>query len=267
MLKHLLTIAGSDSSGGAGIQADLKTFSALGAYGMSAISAITAQNTQGVQAIHLIPPEMLAAQIAAVFDDIRVDAVKIGMLGSAANIVAVAGCLRRHQPAIVVLDPVMVSKGGHPLLDPAAASALAAGLFSFATLLTPNIPEAEVLAGFAIASLADMERAGRALLASGAQAVLVKGGHRQADATDVLVWQGGIQHFPGIRLPAKHTHGTGCSLSSALATWLAAGLDLPEAVDRAKAWVTAGIADGLDIGQGIGPINHFHAWWQRENLA
>lgn len=265
-MKHLLTIAGSDSSGGAGIQADLKTFSALGAYGMSAISAITAQNTQGVRSVHYIPPVMLCAQIEAVFDDIRTDAVKLGMLGSAGHIAVVADCLRRYLPPIVVVDPVMVSKSGHHLLEASAICALIDYLFPLADVLTPNIPEAEVLTGRTIVTLEDMAAAGLTLCERGAKAVLVKGGHRRDCATDVLVWQGGVEHFEGPLFHSRHTHGTGCSLSSALATFLAQGLDLPAAVARAKAWVAQGIVGGLDIGHGIGPINHFHAIWQEAGV-
>ena len=265
-MLQLLTIAGSDSGGGAGIQADLKTWSALGAYGMSAISAVTAQNTTGVQAIHPIPPEILKAQIDSVFSDIRVDGVKIGMVGSADHIDAVRLCLERWRPAIIVLDPVMVAKSGHHLLEPQAMKALIDGLFPLADLLTPNIPEAEALLGRSIESLADMESAGAALRGLGAKAVLVKGGHRRSDATDVLVWQGGVQHFPGVLMNAKHTHGTGCSLSSALTVFIAGGNALPEAVARAKSYVAQGIAHGLNIGHGHGPIHHFYALWGKESL-
>lgn len=264
---HCLTIAGSDSGGGAGIQADLKVFSALGAYGMSAISAVTAQNTRGVQAVHPVPPDMLAAQIDSVCSDIRVDAVKIGMLGGAAHAAAARDCLARWRPPVVVLDPVMVAKGGQSLLDPGAAAALADCLFGLTDLLTPNIPEAEALLGRSIESLDDMALAGMDLRRKGAKAVLVKGGHRRGDATDVLVWEGGVARFPGPLLEARHTHGTGCSLSSALAVYLARGFALPDAVAAAKAYVAAGIAGGLAIGGGIGPINHFHAWWPAEAMA
>jgi len=263
-MKHLLTIAGSDSSGGAGIQADLKTFSALGCYGMSVICAVTAQNTRGVAASRILDPEIVAAQLDAVFDDIRVDAVKIGMLGDAATIRCVAGILRERRPPIVVLDPVMVSKSGHRLLEPEAASALLSRLFPMASLVTPNIPEAEAFTGSRIDDASRMETAAKRLLDLGARAVLLKGGHLAGEATDILVDAQGKREYSGPRIDARHTHGTGCSLSSAIAALMARGSSLRDAVGEAKAWVAQGIREGLDIGSGCGPIHHFHEFYDAE---
>jgi hydroxymethylpyrimidine/phosphomethylpyrimidine kinase len=260
-MKQLLTIAGSDSSGGAGIQADLKTFSALGCYGMSAICAVTAQNTEGVAASRILDPEIVVDQLDAIFDDIRVDAVKIGMLGDASTIGCVAGVLRERRPPIVVLDPVMVSKSGHRLLEPEAASALISLLFPLATLVTPNIPEAEAIAGGRIENIAQMEAAARKLMELGAKAVLLKGGHLAGEAVDLLVDAGGKREYPGPRVDARHTHGTGCSLSSAIAALIARGSSLHDAAGEAKAWVAQGIREGLDIGAGCGPIHHFHEFY------
>ena len=266
-MKHLLTIAGSDSSGGAGIQADLKTFSALGTYGMSVICAVTAQNTRGVRSFLPVDLGLIEAQIDAVFEDIRVDAVKIGMLGNAETTRLVARKLKAYRPPFVVLDPVMVAKSGHRLLDPAAEAVLAEELLPLADLVTPNLPEAEALAGFAVKDPAAMERAATALRSKGAKAVLVKGGHLaegSGGVPDLLADAEGFQVFPGERLEARHTHGTGCSLSSALAALLARGLGLREAVKQAKAWVARGIREGLPVGGGCGPIHHFHEFYDPE---
>ena len=252
-LKHLLTIAGSDSSGGAGVQADLKTFAAHGTFGMSVITAVTAQNTQGVTQVQDISPEVITAQIDAVFSDIRVDAVKIGMVSRPESIHAIAEGLRKWQPAIVVLDPVMVSKSGYPLLQPEAQHALIQELL----LVTPNLPEAEVLAQMKVETKAQMVEVARRILALGAQAVLVKGGHL-TDAADDYLYDG--QHelwLTGKHYDTKHTHGTGCTLSSALACELAQGKSLPDAVRAGKAYVTEAIRYGLDIGGGCGPTHHF----------
>jgi hydroxymethylpyrimidine/phosphomethylpyrimidine kinase len=263
-MKRILSIAGSDSSGGAGIQADLKAFAALGTYGMSAICAITAQNTTGVFASRMLDPEIVAAQIDAVFDDIRVDAVKIGMLGDAVIVRAVAQSLSKRRLPILVLDPVMVSKSGHRLLESDAAGALISLLLPLSSLITPNIPEAEALTGMSIADLGGMEEAAGRLRGLGASAVLVKGGHLEKDATDILVDESGCQAFPGQRIDARHTHGTGCSLSAAIAALMARGLPLREAVERAKAYVAQGIRQGLGIGSGCGPIHHFHPFYDAE---
>lgn len=261
ILPHALTIAGSDSGGGAGIQADLKTFSALGVYGMSAITAVTVQNTTSVLGVQEMPPDIVAGQIDAVFSDIRVDAVKIGMLFSAATITAVAGCLRRWQPRFVVLDPVMISKSGHALMQPEAGTALQRELLPLATLVTPNIPEAEAITGLAIASRDDLEKAARAIIALGAKAVLVKGGHSTGDADDLLFDGCGCHWLPGARLAVRNTHGTGCTLSSAIAALSARGLALPEACQQAKDYVRGAMAAGLEIGHGCGPLHHFYQWY------
>jgi hydroxymethylpyrimidine/phosphomethylpyrimidine kinase len=258
MIPVVLTIAGSDSSAGAGIQADLKAISANGGYGASVITAITAQNTRGVTAAVELDLDLIRAQADAVFDDLRVAAVKTGMLASAAVIETVAKLLRDHRPPHYVLDPVMVSKTGFPLLRPEAVGALRETLLPLATLLTPNVHEARALTGLAVRTPAEAEAAGRQLLAAGAGAVLVKGGHlEERPATDVLVTPEGVRVFPGEHVDARHTHGTGCTYSAAIATQLAHGRSLVDAITRAKAYVTEAIRAGLAIGQGIGPTDHF----------
>jgi hydroxymethylpyrimidine/phosphomethylpyrimidine kinase len=260
-----VTIAGSDSGGGAGIQADLKTFSALGVYGASVITAITAQNTVGVTGIHDVPPAMIAAQIDAVFSDLAVNAVKIGMLSVPLAIGVVAAGLDRWKQTQVVLDPVMVATSGDRLLAPEATHALARDLFPRALLITPNLHEAAALTDMPFAQNEDEMRAqAHALLALGANAVLIKGGHAQAaDATDLLVTRDAVARFTAEKIDTKNTHGTGCTLSSAIAAGLAKGATLSDAVANAKAYVTAAIAaaDELTIGHGHGPVHHFHAWW------
>jgi hydroxymethylpyrimidine/phosphomethylpyrimidine kinase len=260
-----VTIAGSDSGGGAGIQADLKTFSALGVYGASVITALTAQNTRGVQAIHDVPPDFVAAQIDSVFSDLAVQAVKIGMLSRPAVIAAVARGLKRHRAGPVVLDPVMVAASGDPLLAPDAVEALRGELIPLADLVTPNLPEAAAILGEPLAAdEAAMARQARAIRALGARAVLVKGGHGSGpESTDVFVDAAGTTRLAAPRLDTRNTHGTGCTLSSAVAAGLARGLDLPAALRMAKAYIGAAIAaaDGLRIGSGHGPVHHFHALW------
>ncbi len=263
MVACALTIAGSDSGGGAGIQADLKTFSALGVYGASVLTAVTAQNTVAVTAVHAVPPEVVAAQIAAVLDDIRVDAVKIGMLGDAALIETVAEALAGYRGP-VVLDPVMVAKGGARLLPEAARAALIVHLLPRADLLTPNLPEAAALLGLPEAvSDADMRDQGARLRDLGAKAVLMKGGHAAGETcTDWLI---AVEpnRLDAPRIATRNTHGTGCSYSSAIAAGLAQGLGLSEAVTRAHGWLHAAIraADRLEIGHGHGPVHHFHEVW------
>ncbi len=258
MIPVVLTIAGSDSSAGAGIQADLKAISANGGYGASVITAITAQNTQGVTAAVELDLDLIRAQADAVFGDLRVAAVKTGMLASAAVIETVAKALRDHRPPHYVLDPVMVSKTGFPLLRPEAVGALRETLLPLATLVTPNVHEARALTGLPVRTPAEAEAAGRQLVAAGAGAVLVKGGHlEERPATDVLVTREGVRVFPGEYLDARHTHGTGCTYSAAIATQLAHGWPLEEAIARAKAYVTEAIRGGLPVGQGIGPTDHF----------
>lgn len=265
-MKHLLTIAGSDSSGGAGVQADLKTFAAHGAYGMSVITAVTAQNTLGVTAVQDILPDIIAAQIDAVFSDIRVDAVKIGMLSRVETICCVAERLRYWQPAIVVLDPVMVSKSGYALLQPEACQALVRELLPLATLATPNLPEAETLLQRSIADRDAMIQAAHDLLTMGMKAVLLKGGHLSGSADDFLLTDQGEAWFKGERIVSSHTHGTGCTLSSALAVNLANGLSMFDAVKDSKAYVAEGIRHGLAIGGGCGPTHHFYGLYKKAGL-
>jgi hydroxymethylpyrimidine/phosphomethylpyrimidine kinase len=259
-----LTIAGSDSSGGAGIQADLKTFAAFGVYGASVITALTAQNTQGVTGIHQVPAEFVTAQIDAVFGDLDVKAVKIGMVSQPAVIESIVTGLQRWSPKHIVLDPVMVATSGDRLLAPDAIEALRTRLIPRASLLTPNLPEAAALLDEQIASSeSQIESQGKRLLAMGAGAVLIKGGHEEsAESIDYLFCSAGALALAAPRIPTKNTHGTGCSLSSAIAAGLAKGDDLETAVRNAKTWVTAAIAavDRLSVGHGHGPIHHFHAF-------
>jgi hydroxymethylpyrimidine/phosphomethylpyrimidine kinase len=259
-----VTIAGSDSSGGAGIQADLKTFSASGVYGASVITALTAQNTKGILAIHDVPAAFIAQQIDAVFSDFDVGAVKIGMLGGAAAIDAVAAGLERHRQRNVVLDPVMAASSGEKLL-PADAMGRLRALIPRVRVLTPNLPEAAILLGAPPAGdESEMRAQAQKLLALGAAAVLIKGGHGKGpESVDILVDADGCQRFASPRVATDNTHGTGCTLAAAIAAGLAKGLALNEAVRIAKAYVSAAIAaaDRLEVGAGRGPVHHFHAWW------
>lgn len=265
MTAIAVTIAGSDSSGGAGIQADLKTFSALGVYGASVITALTAQNTTGVKAIHDVPAAFVTAQIDAVFSDLQVNAVKIGMLSQPLAIRAVAAGLDRHRARNIVLDPVMIAGSGDRLLAAEAVETLRHELFPRAALVTPNLPEAAALLASPVArDEREMESQGRALLALGAGAVLVKGGHGEGpQSTDLLITPDGVTRLVAERIATRHTHGTGCTLSSAIAAGLAKGEPLPRAVENAKAYITAAIAaaEDLKIGHGLGPVHHFHRWW------
>jgi hydroxymethylpyrimidine/phosphomethylpyrimidine kinase len=260
-----LTIAGSDSGGGAGIQADLKSFSALGVYGASVITAVTAQNTQKVTAVHGIPDEIVAAQIEAVLVDIRIDALKIGMLATS-NIIQTVAKELKFQSAPIVLDPVMIAKSGDALLQEEAISALRSYLLPMAALLTPNLPEAAVLLDTNVATTFDeLENQGHALLAMGPQAVLMKGGHAKGpNCVDILV----LSDAPAIRFTAPriettNTHGTGCTLSSSITAGLAKGLTMPEATRKAHTYLQGAItaADGLSIGSGHGPVHHFYQKW------
>ena len=263
MTAIALTIAGSDSSGGAGIQADLKTFAALSVYGASVIVALTAQNTQGVTGIHDVPADFVRAQIDAVFSDLDVDAVKIGMLSQAASIDAVAKGLADHRAKNIVLDPVMVATSGDRLLAADAVEALRKLLIPRALVVTPNLPEAAALVGASPArNEQEMEIQARELLALGARNVLIKGGHGSGDESiDLLIGAGDVVRLSAKRIATKNLHGTGCTLSSAIAAGLAKGLDLKEASRQAKAYVTAAIAaaDTLKVGHGHGPLNHFYA--------
>ena len=260
-----LTIAGSDSSGGAGIQADLKTFAALSVYGASVITALTAQNTRGVSGIHLVPSEFVSAQIDAVFGDLDVKAVKIGMVAQLATIDAIAAGLEKWSPKHIVLDPVMVATSGDRLLAADAVEALRSKLIPHASIITPNLPEAAALLDEPVAaSEAAIESQGRRLLAMGCSAVLIKGGHGQgSESVDYLVNGNGMMALAAPRIATKNTHGTGCSLSSAIAAGLAKGDELQTAVVNAKTWISAAIAaaDRLDVGHGKGPIHHFHGFY------
>ncbi|MCP3384514.1 bifunctional hydroxymethylpyrimidine kinase/phosphomethylpyrimidine kinase [Bradyrhizobium sp. CCGUVB4N] len=260
-----LTIAGSDSSGGAGIQADLKTFAALGVYGASAITALTAQNTKGVTGIHAVPAAFVTAQIDAVFSDLDVGAVKIGMVAQAESIDAIASALVRWKPRHIVLDPVMVATSGDRLLAAEAVEALRTKLMRLASVITPNLPEAAALLDEPIArSEIEIESQGRRLLELGCRAVLIKGGHGEGrESIDYLVGADKTIALAASRVATRNTHGTGCSLSSAVAAGLARGEDLETAVRNAKAWISAAIeaADRFSVGHGHGPVHHFHKFY------
>lgn len=280
-----LTIAGSDSGGGAGIQADLKAFSALGCYGMTVITAVTAQNTRNVTAIHPVPPSVIRDQLEAVLSDLGVDAVKIGMLHSSEVIEAVARVLRAYQPKHVVIDPVMVAKSGDHLLRKDAVEAMKEELIPLASLITPNLPEAEVLTGFPVTNKAEMAEAGKLLLTKGTRAVLVKGGHMKevTQTPDFLIYHedgdygkagsGSKENsgplikerwFEALRIESRNNHGTGCTLSSAITAGLARGLTLEEATENGLQYLREGLAASLNwsLGGGHGPVHHFHRWWK-----
>ena len=267
-ISNVLTIAGSDSSGGAGIQADLKTFSALKTYGASVITALTAQNTRGVTAIYDVPSSFVTAQIDAVFDDLEIAAVKVGMLSQPAIIEAVTAGLRRYGAERVVVDPVMVAKSGAQLLQPEAITALKAQLLPQSMLITPNLPEAGVLLDREVSDdESDMVAAAESLLAMGPQAVLLKGGHgERSESVDVLVSAEGTRRFAAPRLQTQNTHGTGCTLSSAIAAFLGRGYGLPDAVGASKAYISQALAhaDRLNVGSGFGPVHHFNELWREE---
>jgi hydroxymethylpyrimidine/phosphomethylpyrimidine kinase len=266
MIPIALTIAGSDPSGGAGIQADLKTFAALGVYGTAVITALTAQNTCGVTGVHPVPPEFVAGQIDTLWADVRIDALKIGMVASADIASAVADALERHRATNVVLDPVMMAKGGEALLDPAAVSVVRDRLVPLSTVITPNVLEAGVLLGDAVATIRDARSAARALGARGARAVVLKGGHIDGPTSiDVLFDGDRVHDLEGPRIVTRNTHGTGCTLSAAIAAQLARGLPLIEACRLAKEYLTKALeaADSLGVGHGIGPVHH---GWQTTPL-
>jgi hydroxymethylpyrimidine/phosphomethylpyrimidine kinase len=262
----VLTIAGSDSGGGAGIQADLKTFSAIGCYGMSVITALTAQNTRGVIGIHAVPPAFAVQQIEAVFTDIGADAVKIGMLYSAELIEAVAEALKKHGARKIVLDPVMVAQSGDKLLQDNAVDAIKAYLMPLADVVTPNIPEASVLTGRSLKNWKDAERAAESLAQNGSRSILIKGGHAAENkSTDLLflVRENRFIRLEAARIETRNNHGTGCTLSSAIAGYLAMGNDIEAAVQKAKTFTNQAIAAGAQyqIGHGHGPVHHFFQWW------
>lgn len=265
MTAIAVTVAGSDSGGGAGIQADLKTFSALGVYGASVVTALTAQNTKGVTAIHDVPATFVAAQLNAVFSDLAINAVKIGMLSQPAVIEAVAAGLDRYSQTSIVLDPVMVATSGDRLISPDAIEGITRLLLPKSLLITPNLPEAAALLDAPLArNETDMQAQAERLLVAGARAVLIKGGHAEGvESVDLLVTPTSVARLVAQRIPTRNTHGTGCTLSSAIAAGLAKGFDLAKAVREAKAYVTHAIAaaDSLSIGSGHGPVHHFHQWW------
>lgn len=258
-MKTALSIAGSDCSGGAGIQADIKTMTVNGVYAMSAITALTAQNTTGVDGISEVSPEFLKSQIDMIFTDIYPDAVKIGMVSSAELIVTIAERLRFYGAKNIVVDPVMVATSGSKLLQTDAVSALARELLPLAAVTTPNIPEAEILSGMTIHTKEDMEQAAKKISDENSCSVLLKGGHSLSDADDVLCSGGVLKWFSGRRIDNPNTHGTGCTLSSAIAANLAKGFSLEEAVERSKEYISGALAAMLDLGKGSGPMNHAFA--------
>jgi hydroxymethylpyrimidine/phosphomethylpyrimidine kinase len=264
MKGRVLIVAGSDSGGGAGVQADIKTVTALGGYAATAITALTVQNTLGVSAVHAAPPEIVAAQIRAVLEDIGADAIKTGMLGDAATVETVAAALDAHAPDIpVIVDPVMIAKGGHALLTPGAIDTVRALMLPRAALVTPNAPEAAALTGIMVNDLDSQRRAGARLLELGAATALVKGGHiAGAVIRDVLVTADGVEIFEGPRIETRATHGTGCTLASAIAVKLAQGGSLPEAVHAAREYLLEAIRRAPGLGAGHGPVDH--AWTTRE---
>lgn len=257
-MRTALTIAGSDCSGGAGIQADLKAFSAHGVFGMSVIASVVAENTVRVIEYQDVRPDMIEKQIDAVFEDIPPDAVKIGMLSCRDSMRAVAGRLHHWKPEYVVVDPVMYAKNGCALMDPGSIDTLIADVVPLAALITPNIPEAEHMAGMRIEGEAEMEEAARRIYAMGCGAVLVKGGHSVGDATDILFDGEAFYRYSAPRIDTKNTHGTGCTYSSAIAANLALGASMAEAVSRAKGYVTTAIEHALGLGKGCGPTHHFY---------
>lgn len=264
MNKHVLSIAGSDCSGGAGIQADLKTFSALGTYGMSVITAVVAENTSRVLAVQEVPVELVGKQIDAVFEDIRVDAVKIGMMYSPGIMRMIARKMKEYQMKNIVVDPVMLAKGGDPLMQPEALEILKEEIIPLSTLLTPNIPEAESITGIRINSIEERAYAAERILHLGAKGVLLKGGHASGNAEDLFCSGGNTLIFSSERIPTVHTHGTGCTLSSAIAVNLAKGLPVQEAVRVAKNYVTEAIRHAYPVGKGHGPLHHFYQWEEND---
>ncbi len=265
-MKKVLTIAGSDSCGGAGIQADLKTFSAHGVYGMSVITAVTAQNTQGVFAVADISPEIIQKQIEVIFDDISVDAVKIGMVSRTDTIQAIVKALSKYPVKNLVVDPVMVSKSGYHLLQTEAKEALISQLIPMATVLTPNLLEGEVITGEKITNLEDMKKAAVTIHNMGAKYVLLKGGHLEGEATDVLYTGEGFEYFNSPRIDTKNTHGTGCTLSSAIASNLGKGMSINDGIKKAKEYISVAIMQSFSIGKGVGPTHHFYELYKKADL-
>ena len=262
-IRKALTIAGSDSGAGAGIQADLKTFAALGVYGTSAITAITAQNTVGVTQVFALSPKLVGAQIDAVIEDIGAHALKTGMLANAAIIDLVANKIRRHRLKNIVVDPVMVATSGDLLIKKNAVAALRSRLLPLATVVTPNIPEAEELTGMPLRSSEDIEQAARLIVAMGAKAVVIKGGHLEGPAIDLFYDGRKMRALDAPRIHTKNTHGTGCTFSAAIATYLAKGEDLESAVRSAKKYITGAIRAGFIVGAGHSPVHHFYRFWKK----
>jgi len=257
-----LTIAGSDSSGGAGIQADLKTFSAIGTYGMSVITAITAQNTHGVFLVEDISEEMIKKQMELVFEDIPPKGVKIGMVSSPDIILAIVEGLKKYKPEYLIVDPVMISKSGYSLLKPEAKENLIKYLIPLAYIVTPNTMEAEEITGMSIKTIEDMKKVGEKILELGPKYVLMKGGHLDGDAVDILLGKDLFRIFKEKRLDRKNTHGTGCTISSAITSHLALGYSVEKAVELSKKYITEAIRNSFDIGGGVGPVNHFYEFEQ-----
>ena len=260
-MNTALTIAGSDSGGGAGIQADLKTFAAFQVFGLSAITAITAQNTMGVFAVQEIKPEIIAAQIDCLFEDMEINSVKIGMVSDTEIIKTIAVALKRNNARNIVLDPVMISKSGYKLLKPEAIEELIKGLFPLAEVLTPNLVEAEEITGQKISNPDEMQIAAEKIHDMGVKSVVIKGGHLQDSPIDVFYDGSGFLHLQGEFINTKNTHGTGCTFSSAIAACLAQGQPLPEAVMTAKEYITGAIKNSLNIGKGVGPTHHFYKYY------
>jgi len=265
-MKNLLTIAGSDSCGGAGIQADLKAFSAHGVYGMSVITAVTAQNTQGVFAVQDINPEVIKAQIDAIFEDIEVHGIKIGMVSQIDTIKAIAQKLRQFKPKNIVIDPVMISKSGYDLLQPEAKATLVEELIPLADLLTPNLPEAEVITNTKIENVEEMKFAAKLIYDMGVKNVLIKGGHLQDRAVDILFDGEEFTLFESKRIETKNTHGTGCTLSSSIAANLGKGFDMKTALELSKQYITTAIKHSIELGKGVGPTNHFYELYKKAGI-
>jgi hydroxymethylpyrimidine/phosphomethylpyrimidine kinase len=262
-MKTVLTIAGSDSCGGAGIQADLKTISALGAYGMSAITAVTAQNTIGVLKVREMDIDIIRAQINCLYDDIKIDAVKVGMVSSIEIIDVIRECLQKNRAVNIVVDPVMVSKSGYHLLRVEAREELIKVLFPLAEVVTPNLYEAELITGNKIENIEQMEKAALKIHNMAGVKVIVKGGHLSGDAIDVVYDGESFSYLKGKRIETKNTHGTGCTFSSAIATLLARGCPLPEAASLAKEYINSAIEHSFELGHGVGPANHFYSLYQK----
>jgi len=265
-MKKVLSIAGSDCSGGAGIQADLKTFSAHGTFGMSVIVSVVAENTSQVIDIQDMTPDMIEKQIDAIFEDIEVDAVKIGMLSTPACMKAVAKKLQQYNPPNIVIDPVMYAKNGCPLMEETAVDTLIQFIIPLADVLTPNIPEAEKISGLSISSVKDMETAAMKIYEMGCKSVIIKGGHKEGSALDVLYNGNEFTYFETERIDTKNTHGTGCTFSAAIASQLALGLLVENAVSKAKEYVTTAIRHSLAIGKGNGPTHHFYELYKKGGL-